>query len=124
MNTRRSALQVSDDEIVSAVAAFGLNGVGDGLDPGDDGNDYADDHGASDFGRMCVALGVSGYGTGKRSTSDENAIARRLHAMASVRCGVEFNSFTGRVCLTPEEWGTRLTGKDAETIALMLMGVQ
>jgi hypothetical protein len=112
----RTLDQVTDDEIVDAIARHGLLGVD--LDDVDAGNDIED---------ICISLGLLEEGLVDEDRRDEATLPfmDRVHEMCTgaehARIGIPMSN---RLMLTPWEWASRvaIASSDRESIAAMLRG--
>jgi hypothetical protein len=108
----RSISDVTDDEIVAALAAYGMNGID--LEDTDDGNAVQE---------MCYTLRI-GRGHSPLLPEDiDIELASRIHSLASEDDGarIVFNTIN-LVTLGPREWARRLAGLCEDSIAAIMAG--
>jgi hypothetical protein len=110
----RSIHDVTDDEIIDAIAVHGLLGID--LDDAQDGNAIE---------RACLELGLVGKDElNPFANSDVDVLmAERMHSLDTCTDDARvYVPVANYFMLTPLEWGRRLAGKSADEITKALRG--
>ncbi len=110
---------LKDDEIIDAVAAFGMNGI-------DTATPFTEDE--DPCRRMAVRLGLletDSYSEEEAEAEAEALVVEALvDSLTTIAKEEEKLEAVGEtwIRITPVEWGRRLAGKAAEDIARLLRG--